>query len=588
MEVTRIFDLLPYQLENYNKTVAIGGKEDGKWLTYSTKEYFEASQNVSFGLLNLGVKKGDKIASITVNRPEWNIIDMGILQIGAVHVPIYPTISKADYIYILNHAEVKYVFVSGEDMYRKIKHIVPEIPTIQGVFTFKKKVDDVQRLVDLIEIGKQKPQAELLQQLKNGILPHDLATLIYTSGTTGNPKGVMLSHDNLISNFKAVAHIPPVKSEGIALSYLPTCHVYERMLNYMYQYDGISIYYVENIATISDNIKEIKPHILSTVPRLLEKIFDKMVATGRKMKGFKRIIYFWGIGTALKYNVDSKNSLWYKWQHFFLDKLVFKKWREALGGNFKVVVSGGAALQPRLKKFFWAINVPILEGYGLTETSPVIAVSHFDDKGVKLKSVGPVLGGVTVKIANDGEILCKGPNVMLGYYHAPELTKEVIDSEGWLHTGDLGMLDTDNHIYITGRKKELFKTSFGKYIAPQSIENKFLESSFIDIIMVLGENQKFAGALIVPNFEHLKSWCAIKEIPYTTDAEMIRLPRIKKRFQKEINKYNEFFGETEQVKCFELMESEWTWRTGELTPTLKLRRNYITKKYAGLIEKMFS
>ena len=586
-EVTRIFDLLPYYTEHYKpKDDVLAGKENGKWIKYSISEYIETANLISYGLIALGVGKGDKVATIAYNRPEWNFVDMGVLQIGAIHVPIYPTISESDYNYILNHAGVKFLFISGKDIYRKIEHILPGVSTLKGVYSFS-EIENVENLNALLHLGRQNHCPARVAEIKASIGPDDLATLIYTSGTTGNPKGVMLSHNNLISNFKAVAHIPPFGEEGKAMSYLPLCHVYERIIVYLYQYCGISVYYAESFATIADNMREVKPDILSTVPRLLEKIYDKIIGSGRKLKGIKKLIFFWAVRLGLHYELNGPNGWWYKAKLRVARKLVFSKWRAALGDNLKVIVSGGAALQPRLERIFWAAGIPVLEGYGLTETSPVIAVCSFEENGMKFGTVGPVLKGVTVSIADDGEILVKGPNVMLGYYRNPELTSEAIDNEGWFHTGDIGKIEPQGQLRITGRKKEIFKTSFGKYISPEQIENKFKESNFIDALMVVGENQKFAAALIVPDFQHLRGWCGVKEIPYTTDAEMIALPRIRKRFQKEVSKYNKFFGATEQVRAFDLLDKEWTVDSGELTPSLKLKRNVICEKHKTMISNIF-
>jgi long-chain acyl-CoA synthetase len=587
MEVTRIFDLLPYHEATFkSKEDVVASKENGDWAKYSIKQYREIVDNISYGFLALGVQPGDKIAQISSNRAEWNFVDMAILQVGAIHVPIYATISESDYKYILNHAEVKYVFISGQELLRKIQHILPEISQIKGVFTYKAH-DEHQHLNDLIELGKQNADHTQLEARKAAIMPEDLATIIYTSGTTGNPKGVMLTHHNIISNFKVCAYIPPFGEEAKAVSYLPLCHVYERMLNYLYHYLGFSIYYAENLGTITDNMKEVKPDILSTVPRLLEKIYDKLFATGHKLKGVKRWIFFWALHLALRYELKGANGWFYELKRKLYDKLVYSKWREALGGKHLLVVSGGAALQPRLARMFTCAGINVLEGYGLTETSPVIAVNDLTENGMKFGTVGKVLQGVQVKIEEDGEILCKGPNVMQGYYKEPEMTKDSIDSDGWFHTGDLGRIEPEGHLKITGRKKELFKTSFGKYISPQPIEDKFKESLFIDHIIVLGEHQKFAGALIGPDFTFLKSYCAVKEIPYTTNTEMIQLPRIRKRFKVEVDKYNATLGDTEKIKTWNLLDVEWAPETGELTPTLKLRRNFISKKYEPLISKLF-
>ena len=587
MTVTRIFDLLERYEKMFPKEDALAGKEEGEWVKFSTKSYIDISNYISYGFLQLGVEKGDKIATITYNRPEWNFLDMGILQVGAIHVPIYPTISEADYKYILNHAEIKYVFVAGEDMFKKIKQMMPEVPTLKAIYTFK-NLYGFNHLNELIRQGWQNPCHERLQAIKDSVQPEDLATIIYTSGTTGTPKGVMLSHANIISNAIATSSVPPIGFESKALSYLPLCHIYERMLNYMYQYVGVSVYYAENMGTIADNIREIHADILSTVPRLLEKIYDRIIKKGRKLTGIKKKIFFWAVDLGLNYEMYKANGWWYEFQLKIANILVFKKWREALGDNIRVIVSGGAALQPRLNRIFWAARIPVLEGYGLTETSPVVAVNTLGKDGVKFGTVGPVLTGVQVKIDVDGEILTKGPGLMQGYYKEEQLTKEVIDAEGWFHTGDLGRIEPEGQLRITGRKKELFKTSFGKYINPSQIEDKFKESPFIDSMIVLGENQKFAAALIVPDFTDLKAWCETKDIAYTTNSEMINLPRIKQRYKKEMDFYNTFFGETEQIKKWEIMETEWTSISGELTPTLKIKRSYIIDKYASNIKKLFS
>ena len=587
MEVTRIFDLLPYHEQNFrDKPDVLASKENGEWNRFSMKQYRETVDLISYGFLALGIQPGDKIAQISSNRAEWNFVDMAILQVGAVHVPIYPTISESDYKYILDHAEVTYVFISGQELLRKIDHILPEMENIRGVFTYKDHHEH-KHLNELIELGRQNRNPELLEARKAAVTGSDIATIIYTSGTTGNPKGVMLSHDNLISNFKACASIPPFSEEAKAVSYLPLCHVYERMLNYLYHYRGYSIYYAENLGTITDNMKDVKPEILSTVPRLLEKIYDKLFSTGHKLTGMKKAIFFWALHLALRYELDGANGWFYELKRSLYDRLVYSKWRDALGGKRLLIVSGGAALQPRLARMFTCAGIQVLEGYGLTETSPVIAVNTLGKNMRKFGTVGPLIDRVQVKIADDGEILCNGPGVMMGYYKDEELTRSVIEPDGWFHTGDLGVLEPEGYLKITGRKKELFKTSFGKYISPQPIEDIFKESLFIDQMCVLGENQKFAGALIVPDFVFLKSYCAVKEIPYTTNAEMVNLPRIRKRFQTEINKYNKCLGDTEKIKSWDLMEEEWTFDTGEITPTLKLKRNFIAQKYAARIEKLF-
>jgi long-chain acyl-CoA synthetase len=586
MDVTRLFDLLPHYKRNFEpKDDVLAAKENGEWVKYDIDTYIEIVNNISHGFIKLGVEPGDKIATISNNRPEWNFLDMAISRIGAIHVPIYPTISEADYQYILNHSEVKYVFVAGQELLRKIKHILPEVESLQGLYTFK-HIDDVKHLDELIKLGKENPAPDKVNERENEINPHDVVTIIYTSGTTGTPKGVMLSHDNLLSNAFAVHHIFPLDQYSRGLSYLPLCHVYERMNIYTYHYLGVSIYYAENMGTIGDNIREISPHILTTVPRLLEKVYDKIIAKGSKLKGIKKRLFFWAVGLGLKYEVEGK-SLVYRLQLSIANKLIFTKWREALGGEMCVIVSGGAALQPRLSRVFTAAGIPVLEGYGLTETSPVIAVNTFDKGGRKYGTVGKPLNNVEVKIAADGEILARGPNIMKGYYKEPDLTREVINDDGWFHTGDNGRLEPEGHLKITGRKKEIFKTSLGKYISPAQIENKFTESPFIDAIIVVGENQKYAAALIVPDFEHLRTCCHKEGVKYTTREEMVTDPTIKAMFKKEIDHYNTFFGDTEKIMRFTIMGKEWSVDNGELTASLKLRRKFIMEKYADEIAGLF-
>lgn len=587
VEIKRIFDLLPHYVASFKpKNDALAVKEDGVWRKISIKEYIQTTDNLTYGLIHMGVKPGDTVATITNNRPEWNFLDMAIMQAGAIHVPIYPTISASDYQYIFNHAGIKFIFVAGEDLYKRIKEACGGCERVKEILTFK-YIDGFRNIYDVVDVGQANPVPEQVQVIKDSIKTDDLATIIYTSGTTGNPKGVMLSHQNIISNFTTVAYIPTFGEEGKALSFLPLCHVYERMLNYLYQYLGISIYYAESLGTITENIKEIHPDMMCCVPRLLEKIYDKILATGGKLKGVKRLIFFWAVNLALHFDVQGHNNLWYKLRHKIADKLVYSKWREALGGNFKIIVSGGAAIQPRLVKTFRAAGLPIYEGYGLTETSPVVASTSSDSNGIKIGTVGPPLKNLEVKIDVDGEILVKGPGVMMGYYKDPELTASVIDRDGWFHTGDIGHLEPEGQLAITGRKKEIFKTAMGKYIAPELLENKIKESSFIDNLMVVGENQKFAAALVVPDFNHLRTWCAIKRLPYTTDEEMIVLPRVRQRILKVIDEKNKTFGSSEQIKKVEIMSKEWSITSGELTPTLKLKRGFITKKYQVKIDKLF-
>jgi long-chain acyl-CoA synthetase len=587
-DITRLFDILPHYAKSFKpKDDVLAGKDNGKWIKYSIDDYISHADNISYGLLKLGIKPGDNITTISGSRPEWNLVDMAIQQAGAIHVPIYPTISESDYKYILDHAEVKVIFVTGREIYRKIEHLVGEMKGLLGVYSFK-ETEGVKHLDEIIKLGKDNAQPDRVNEIKNSIKTDDLATIIYTSGTTGNPKGVMLTHQNIISNFKAVKDIPPIGEEGRALSYLPLCHVYERMLVYLYQYLGISVYYAENPATVGDNLREIKPDILSTVPRLLEKVYERIITSGRKLTGAKKIIFFWAVKVGMHYELNGARGPFYALKLKIARKLVFSKWQEALGGKLKVIVSGGAALQPRLAHVFWAAGIPVLEGYGLTETSPVIAVNTFEKDGVKFGTVGPVLKNTTVSFAEDHEILCKGPGLMQGYYKEPELTAAAIDSDGWFHTGDLGQMEPTGQLKITGRKKEIFKTSFGKYVSPEMVENSMKESEFIDALMVVGENQKFAAAIVVPDFVHLRTWCEIKDIPYTSNTEMVAMERIQKRFHKEIHKYNKHLGAAEQIKAFELLSSEWTVDSGEITATLKLRRSLINERYKSAIDKLFN
>ena len=588
MEVTRIFDLLiRYEIEYQPKDDVLAGKENGEWIRYSLKKYRETANAISYALLKLGVKKGDKIATISNNRPEWNFVDMGIMQIGAIHVPIYPTISEDDYQYILKHAEVKYVFVAGKELIRKMGHIIKSIDNIIDAYTFA-DVEGYSNFKEILKIGNNNPDPKKLDEIKDSIDKRDVATIIYTSGTTGFPKGVMLTHDNILSNVKACEGIFNVNQYSKGLSYLPLCHVYERTVNYILHYKGVSVYYAENMATIVDNIQDIKPHIMTTVPRLLEKVYDRIVAKGRKLRGFKKQVFFWALNLGLRYEYDKPWRLLFNIQLMLANKMVFSKWREAFGGRMVSIVSGGAALQPRLSRVYNAAGIPVVEGYGMTESSPVIAVNTYLPHKRKVGTVGPPVKGVEVKISEDGEILVKGPNVMKGYYRDEEMTKTAIVN-GWLHTGDVGIVDKKGMLKITGRVKEIFKTSMGKYISPVLIENKIKESPFIDQIMVLGENQKFAAALVVPDFEHLGSWCRIKGInTFKSNAEMIANKVVRDRFKREIDQFNKHFGDTEKIKKFDLIDHEWTIDTGEITANLKLKRSHIQKKYEDKINKLFA
>ena len=583
--IQRIFDLLDnYKQGDYIPETALAGKNNGKWKYFSVDDYITHVNDLSRGLLSLGVKEKENIVTIINNCPEWNFFDMAIMQIGAVQVPVYPTISESNYEYILKETEVRFIIVSNQEVYERIKDLIPKIPTIRTVYSIE-QTEGLPQWTEIPDLGKKNKEADI-ESLKASIQPDDVASIIYTSGTTGNPKGVMLSHANFISNFTAASNILSKNPVTRSLSFLPLCHVYERMINYVYQLNKITVFYAESIDKLRDNMKEVQPEFFCAVPRVIEKTYDKLVRTGRGLKGFKKQLFFWALNLAHRYDFTGKSPI-YKIQYKIADRLVFSKWRQAFGGKLQVIVSGGATLNPRLARTFWAAKIKIMEGYGLTETSPVIAVSNFEPGGVKFGTVGPVLPGVQMKFAGDGEILTKGPGLMKGYYKQPRLTDEVIDEDGWLHTGDIGKLIDGKYLRITDRKKEIFKTSGGKYIAPQVLENKFKESPFIENIIIVGENKQYISALIVPNFEHIESWCEVKNHPYTSAEDAVNDERIVKRIQKEVNSVNENLDRVEQVKKFRLLSQYWSVEEGELSPTLKLKRNVIQKKYRLLIEKMY-
>jgi long-chain acyl-CoA synthetase len=585
MDVKRIIDLLPHYSEMSGRSDVLSAKINGEWQSVDINTFRKNADLISNGLMHLGIVPGDRVAIISNNCPEWNYVDFGISQIGAVSVPIYPTMSSADTAFILNDAEVKIACVGDADLYSKIEAIRSEIRTLEHVFSFK-QVDGQAHLQELIRNGKENQNPQKLNEYKAAIQPDDLLTLIYTSGTTGTPKGVMLTHHNLISNVVASGEVCPVTAEHKILSFLPLSHIFERMLVYLYLYVGAGIYYAESMETIGDNLKEVKPFCFSTVPRLLEKVYDKIVSKGTELTGVKRKLFFWALDLGHRYELDGANGKWYEFQLALANKLIFNKWREALGGNVGVIVSGAAALQPRLARVFTAAQIPVLEGYGLTETSPVICVNRLAKGMRKFGSVGPPIRDVQVKIADDGEVLCKGPNVMKGYYKRPDFTAEVL-KDGWLYTGDIGKLE-NGLLLITDRKKEIFKTSGGKYIAPQVMENKFKESIFIEQIMVVGEGKKHPAALIVPAFAALGAWAKENGITDVSPSSLCSNRKVIDRFQQEIDQYNAGFGHYEMIKKFKLLPSEWAIASGELTPKLSLKRRVILEKFATQIEAMYA
>lgn len=588
-EVTRTFDVLDRILTELPRPDALGGKNGNDWYVYSTAEYVEKSHQFALGLMALGLKKGDKVATVTTNRPEWNFADMGMAMTGIVHVPIYPTIGDEEYSYILEHAEIKALFVGDKKLFEKLSPIVTRLPEITHVYSFE-EIEGVPYFEELLQLGESR-KAELsvqLEQIKSEVDPEDLATIIYTSGTTGVPKGVMLTHTNLVSNFLEHSKMHHLGKDHRVISFLPLCHVYERSVNYHFQYKGMGVYYVGNLGQIVAAIKEIKPHMFNSVPRLLERVYDGFVSKGKELKGIKKLIYFWALNLTRHFEYNKEYNFFLKIRIKIADKLIYSKWRAALGNNIVYIVSGGAALQPRIARVLGMAGMLNLEGYGLTETSPVIAVNNPETKAMKIGTVGEVLSNVQLKFADDGEILCKGPGVMKGYYKEPELTAEVIDEDGWFHTGDIGILEDGKFLKITDRKKEMFKLSGGKYIAPQMIENKLKASFFIEQIMVIGAGEKFASALISPNFSYLHEWCSHRKILFQNNEELIQNTEVLAQLQKEVVAINKTLGEHEEIKRFRLVSDEWTPQTGELSPTLKLKRNYVAAKYKTIIDEIYS
>ncbi|KFF08921.1 AMP-dependent synthetase/ligase [Flavobacterium hydatis] len=586
--ITRLFDFPYYQKEKYNKKDALVTKRNGVWEKTSTEEYIAKANAVSRALLRMGVQKNDKIALITsTNRTEWHIMDIGVLQTGAQTVPIYPTISEEDYEYVLNHSGSSYCFVSDKEVLAKVLAIKNNVPTLKDVFTFDEIAEAKNWSIVLGEGADESNQNEV-EARKDSIDTEDLATIIYTSGTTGRPKGVMLSHKNIVSNvLDSAPRIPFDPGNSVALSFLPICHIFERMILYIYQYYGISVYFGESIDKLSDNLKEVRPNVITAVPRLLEKVYDKIYAKGAELTGIKKKLFFWAIDLGLRYEPYGANGFWYEFQLKIARKLIFSKWKEGLGGNIDLMVSGSAALQSRLTRVFAAAGIPVMEGYGLSETSPVISVNDTRNRGFKIGTVGKVIRNVEVKIAEDGEILCKGPNVMMGYYKDPEKTAEALQN-GYFHTGDIGEIDSEGFLKITDRKKEMFKTSGGKYIAPQMIENMMKQSRFIEQIMVIGEGEKMPAAFIQPNFEFVKEWAKIHKIVLgDSNNDIITNAQVIKRIDEEVEAVNEKFGHWEKIKRFELTPDVWSIDGGQLTPTLKLKRKIIKEIYAPLYKKIY-
>ncbi|WP_108423022.1 AMP-dependent synthetase/ligase [Flagellimonas amoyensis] len=585
-KVTRLFDFPYHQLENLPLEKSLVTKYNGKWVATSTQEYVDKANAISRGLLRLGVKPNDKIAVISMtNRTEWNIVDIGILQIGAQNVPIYPTISEEDYEYILNHSEAKYCFVSCDEVLEKVLMISSNLKNLKEVYSFD-ELGNCKNWKELLELGADASNQEEVEKIKDSVQPGDLATLIYTSGTTGRPKGVMLSHDNIVSNVISSEKRVPFESGGSALSFLPICHIFERMILYLYQYCGIEVHFAEGLDKISDNVKEVKPNVMTVVPRLLEKVYEAIIAKGTNLSGIKKKLFFWSVELGLKFEPYGKNGWWYEKQLGIARKLVFSKWQEGLGGNLSVMVSGSAALQPRLARIFAAAGMPVMEGYGLTETSPVIAVNDQRNKGWKIGTVGRIIDDVEVKIAEDGEILCKGPNIMMGYYKDPEKTAEVMTGD-YFHTGDIGEVDADGFLRITDRKKEIFKTSGGKYVAPQLLENRFKQSRFIEQIMVVGEGEKMPAALIQPNFDFVKEWAKRHGVALENNKDLVKDDKVIARFQEEVDLANEEFAKWEKVKQFRLTPDVWSVDEGHLTPTMKLKRKIVKEKYLDLYNEIY-
>ena len=585
--ITRLFDFVDYQLENKPLQESLVTKYDGEWVATSTQELIRKANQLSRGLLRLGVKPNDKIAVISsTNRTEWNILDIAILQIGAQNVPIYPTISSEDYKYVFNHAEVTFCFLSDAVLFEKATNIKNDVKSLIEIYSFD-NVAGCKNWTDVLELGEDESNQNEVQVLKDAVKPSDLATIIYTSGTTGTPKGVMLSHNNIVSYVLESKERLPVIEGVTVLSFLPVCHIFERMLHYLYIYSSSTIYFAESIEKIKDNLNEVNPNLMSVVPRLLEKIYDGILAKGAELSGIKKALFFWAVKLGLRYEPYEKNGWFYEKKLSIARKLIFSKWKTALGGNLHTMVSGSAALQPRIARVFSAAGMYIMEGYGLTETSPVVTVNQYKGNGFRIGSVGRVIDNVEVKIAEDDEILIKGPNVMQGYYKDAEKTAEVMTG-AYFHSGDKGKIDKDGFLYITGRKKEIFKTSGGKYVSPVLLENEFKKSLFIEQLVVFGEGEKMPTAVIQLNFDFVKEWCKRKDIDYGSSIkDLISNDKVIARIQVEVDTYNKNFGNWERVKLFELTEEVWSVDNKLLTPTFKTKRTEVRKKFSHLYDKMY-
>ncbi len=591
-EPRRLFDCLQYHLEGSSSLEdMLAGKEAGQWKKYSTQQVSDTVNDLGAGLLSLGIGPNDmsaegrdKVAILCKNRPEWVLLDLAVQQIGAVLTPIYPTINVNELEFILNDAQVKIVFVNDEDLYLKVLSLKGRVHSLKEIYTFD-HVPNAKHWKEVTALSTPELKAQI-KSIADKIRYEDLATIIYTSGTTGTPKGVMLSHENILSNVLACIPCFPPGDKMRSLSFLPLNHIFERMVTYLYLFRGTSIYYAESLDTIGDNLKEVQPDMFTTVPRLLEKVYDKIMQKGNELTGMKKKLFFWAHGLAEKFEINKDQGAWYKMQLALANKLIFSKWREGLGGNIRCIVTGGAACQVRLIRIFTAGQITIMEGYGLTETSPVISVNRYNEEDRMFGSVGPLIDNVSVQIAEDGEILCKGPNVMMGYYKRPDLTDEVV-TDGWFHTGDIGTIIDNKFLKITDRKKELFKTSGGKYVAPLPIENKLKESPFIEQVMVVGSERKFVGALLIPSFPNLRDWARHNGVADGTNEELIRNPKVIELYKELVESFNKFFNHVEQIKKFELLPNEWSVDSGELTPKMSMKRKVISEKYRDAIDRIY-